>query len=237
MVPLEKGRKTAMDCRSARRAIQEYLDGEATEEDRRQLSAHLEHCPNCERHFREMSRIAGGLDAFGVVDPGDAFVRDVMRRVGVEKRADREEATGTVGGFRWMVAVMAWAKGAAVMALVILAFGMLSIFVPSNSPEARVLSTDPTAYILISGRDVQVPPTSTVRGNLTIVDGNLVIWGKVEGDVRIIRGTVKSSSGATVGGRVVVIESPLAQAKDAVLGACDWFLSMYGRLVTRGVTR
>ncbi len=237
MVPLEKGRKTAMDCRDARRVIQEYLDGEATEEDRRELSTHVERCPDCNRHLREMSRIAGSLDAFGIVDPGDAFVRDVMRRVRLEKRADQEEVPTRIGGFRWMVAVMAWAKGAAAMALVILAFGMLSIFVPSNSLEARVLSTDPTAYILVSGRDVQVPPTSTVRGNLTVVDGNLVIWGKVEGDVRIIRGTVKSSSGATVGGRVVIIESPLAQAKDAVLGAVDWFLSMYGRLVTRGVTR
>ena len=243
MVPLEKGRRMVMDCRRARRAIQEYLDGEASEEDRQELSAHLEHCPGCKDHFQEMSALTGRLASLAMVDPGSGFVRDVMKRVAVEKRiaaekrAPQEVPDERTGGFKWMVAVLAWAKGAAVMAVVIFAFGMLSLFLPSGSTQARVLSTDPKAYVLVAGRDVQVPPTSTVHGNLTVVDGNLVIWGKVEGDVRIIRGTVKCSSGALVGGRVVVIESPLAQAKDAVLGACDWFLSTYGRLVGTVVDR
>ena len=218
--------------------IQEYLDGEVSEEDRQQLSAHLERCPSCEGHFRGMSALAGSLDALAMVDPGDSFVRDVVGRIAAGRRAARVEEVEKAGGsFTWVLPVLAWAKGAAVMAMVILAFGMLSIFIPTNSPEAMVLSTDPKAHILVAGRDVQVPPATTVRGNLTVVDGNLVIWGKVEGDVRIIRGTVKSSSGSMVGGRVVIIESPLAQAKDAVLGACDWFLSMYGRLVGRAVTK
>ncbi|MDP2857362.1 MAG: zf-HC2 domain-containing protein [Bacillota bacterium] len=232
-----------MDCRRARRAIQEYLDGEASEEESQELSAHLEQCPGCKDHFREMSALTGSLASLALVDPGSGFVRDVMKRVAVEKRiatgnrVTHEVPAEKATGFKWMVVVLAWAKGAAVMAVVIFAFGMLSLFVPSGSTQARVLSTDPKAYVLVAGRDVQVPPTSTVHGNLTIVDGNLVIWGKVEGDVRVIRGTVKSSSGALVGGRIVVIDSPLAQAKDAVLGACDWFLSTYGRLVGRVVDR
>jgi anti-sigma factor RsiW len=258
-----------MDCRRARRAIQECLDGEASEGDREELFAHLGLCPGCGEHFREMSVLTCRLGSLAMIDPGTGFVRDVMERVAVEKRrsaqmmpiaqeqraapqqparrpvaadgrsaGDRRGARDIApGGFKWLAPVLAWAKGAAVMALVIFAFGMLSLFLPSASTQARVLSTDPKAYVLVAGRDVQVPPTTVVHGNLTVVDGNLMIWGKVEGDVRVIRGTVKSSAGALVGGRVVLIESPLAQAKDAVLGACDWFLSTYGRLVDKVVDR
>jgi hypothetical protein len=179
------------------------------------------------------------LSGLGLVEPGPEFAEDIMETVGrVRYDAAPQDTRGDIGRApSWLVALMAWAKGAAVMAAVILAFGMLNLFVPQDVSSARVLCTDPSAQVQIAGRSVSVPEGTTLHGNLTVLDGNLTIFGKVEGDVRVIRGSVKKAPGADVGGRVVIIDSPLAQAKDAVLGAIDWFLSFYQRAVYMMVGR
>jgi predicted acyltransferase (DUF342 family) len=123
------------------------------------------------------------------------------------------------------------------MATVVLLFGFLNLFITVDSSSARVLSTDPTVRISVSGRDVSVPSGVVVRGNLTVLDGDVTIDGRVEGDVRVIRGSVTRGSGSHVSGRVVLIDSPLAQARDALLGSIDWFLSVYRQFTYRVIGR
>jgi hypothetical protein len=113
---------------------------------------------------------------------------------------------------------------------------MLSLFTPGTTSTARVFSTDAGAAIKVTAKQVTVPREVTVHGNLTVVDGNVTVAGVVEGDVRVIRGTMDKASTGKVLGSVVAVDSPVAQAKDAVLGAMDWFLSIYRQAVRRMVT-
>jgi len=228
-----------MDCKEAHGVIQESLDGEASPERSAELREHLEQCAPCRQYYEDSRLLVDTLSGLGLVEPGPEFAEDIMETVGrVRYDAAPQDTRGDIGRApSWLVALMAWAKGAAVMAAVILAFGMLNLFVPQDVSSARVLCTDPSAQVQIAGRSVSVPEGTTLHGNLTVLDGNLTIFGKVEGDVRVIRGSVKKAPGADVGGRVVIIDSPLAQAKDAVLGAIDWFLSFYQRAVYMMVGR
>jgi anti-sigma factor RsiW len=225
-----------MDCIEASRVMQEFLDGEAPDDRIGLMEEHIEHCPRCEKEYASMRELAHGLDSFGMIDPGPDFTAGVLARVRQEPlaatgrpRKAREE------GFGWLPVFLAWAKGAAALATVILAFGMLSMFLPAGAQTARVLSTDPVAAIAVTGKDVVVGPGIIVRGNLTVLDGNVYVLGRIEGDVRVVRGTAKLMADGRVTGRIVTLESPVAQAKDAVLGAIDWFMSMYNQMVYRMV--
>lgn len=227
-----------MDCKEAYRKIQESIDDDAIEPST-EILAHVEQCVRCRQRFADLKALAEGLNLLADVTPPPAFKERVLSRARNEFPMWRHEVVRERRALAhtWLSAILIWAKGAAVMAVVVLAFGFLNLFLPIKTPTARVLSTDPLAGIVISGRDVSVPGNVIVNGNITVVDGNVTIMGKVEGDVRVIRGTVKAMDGSKVAGRVVLIESPVAQARDAVLGSMDWFLSIYRQFTFRMVGR
>lgn len=234
-----------MDCRSARQAIQELIDGELSTECSKELMAHVESCGKCKQHYEHLKALASGLDSLGLVHPAPEFTDSVMEKMGRrvaprsaharEARSLAESPAEPIPSMSFLDSILIWAKGAAVMALIVLVFGFLNLFVPIQRSTARVLSTDPQARIQVAGHDVMVPLGVAVKGNITVVDGNVTLVGRVDGDVRVVRGSVRRMPGSFVAGSVVVIDSPLAQAKDAVMGAMDWFVSAYRQMTTRVV--
>ena len=226
-----------MDCKSAGVAIQEYIDGEASDERVSEMEEHVAGCEQCRRYLLEMRALGTGLCSLDLLDPPEGFTKKVMAGITlIDARQSTVEGRNSLS-FGWLSVLFAWARGAAVMAAVVLAFGLLSLFIRTGPTTARVFCTDPEAQVLVAGQKVTVPETLIIHGNLVVVDGNLTIAGIVEGDVRLIRGTVEKTPTGSVAGSIISLESPVAQAKDAVLGAIDWFVSMYNQAVRRMVVQ
>jgi anti-sigma factor RsiW len=222
-----------MDCKSAGKAIQEYLDGEASDQIIADMQEHLIKCPRCRAYLESMKELMVGLDNLGLVEPEPDFSERVLSRA--KQISDAEIAATAKPQYGWLQVLLTWAKGAAVMACVVIAFGMVSVLAPAAPATAKVFSTDPAAELTVAGKQVTVPPGLTIHGNLTVVDGNVTIAGVVQGDVRVIRGSVDKNSAGKIEGHVIAVDSPVAQVKDAALGALDWFVSIYNRAVRKMV--
>ncbi len=73
-----------MNCRKARRLINELLDGELREKDRQELQAHLEKCAGCRVLYEELAMIKEKMVPAGLVEPSDRIWEKLKSRLQAE---------------------------------------------------------------------------------------------------------------------------------------------------------
>ena len=84
-----------MNCKTIKkRFLLDYMEGNLEPDQRAPVEDHLENCPQCREHFREMQRIACLLKSYTLADPGEAF-RDglssaIYSRVNSKKSTQRK---------------------------------------------------------------------------------------------------------------------------------------------------
>ena len=80
-----------MNCEQALEAISARLDGALSEEENRELEAHLASCASCRALLKELTELEEGLETLPVEAP-ETLAPSVMRTIRAEKAAQAAQA-------------------------------------------------------------------------------------------------------------------------------------------------
>jgi anti-sigma factor RsiW len=189
-----------MKCNVAVVFMHDYLDGDLTREDTKQLQEHLIHCPSCSEHLEALSLTDALIRALPVEAAPLQFGDRIMKSMPKPRRP---------------AAWTSWVRRhPAVSAAAIFMVVMLSSFVAMWNQEAQLSVTSPDMqHLVIEGNKVIVPAGQKVSGDLTVVNGNVEVLGDLEGNLTVIDGNLAPlASTAHIAGQIKTIDR-----------AVDWF--------------
>lgn len=148
-----------MDCKRAISLIHEYFDGDLEGHAFKRLDAHLQNCPACSKHFRQMEKTEALVRSLPDAEPSDELTERIMAAVPKPKKQ-------TV----WL----SWARrhpalSAAMVFLVVMLGSLFSLW----DEEALVVKGDDLEPIRIQGKTVIVPEGEVLKGNLVVENGQI----------------------------------------------------------------
>lgn len=188
-----------MDCKQATSLMHEYLDDELFGEEALSLQRHLQECPSCQMHFKELEQAELMLFATikrSSLSASDELVDRIMKSIPSQQKQR---------------AWLQWVKRhpaltAAAMFLLVMLFSTISLW---NSDDQLIVKGKDLDHVVINGRTVTVPSGSKVVGNLTVENGTAEIYGEVEGNLTVIDGSYYQASTAKILGEVRSIDQAL----------------------------
>lgn len=188
-------------CSSAHEYIDLYVDHELGCGEEQELKEHLGECSDCQERLMAMQKTITLLNSLEQPQLSSDFTQRLLAQL-------PPATTPTVMRRRDKQLSHAWryTAAAAVLILVISSAWLLSRQVPA-APLA--ISSDPD--LVRQGNDFVLPQGKTVEGNLTVIDGSLIIYGKVTGDVTVVRGQLEMGPTAQITGKTTTIDHPLAR--------------------------
>lgn len=185
-----------MDCRDARRAMHEYLDG-ALEANRIQtLKDHLSVCPACRSHMDRLELAEAMLFAVPVPDVPEGLADRVMAALPKPNRR---------------IVFMQWLKRhpAAAVAVLFLFMMLGSVATLWEKDTTLVIKGTDLNDVVIEGDVVIVPEGSIVDGDLTVENGKLQVEGEIRGNLTVVDGSVNMASTAQIAGQVTSINQAI----------------------------
>ncbi len=202
-----------MDCKVAALWIHEYLDGELSLDRAEQLQSHISQCPACRAHFDSLARTESFVRAVPSVCAPDGLGSKIM--AGLPKRRRPAAWAGFVRRHPGMTA-------AALFVAV-----MLSSFAAMwNQGNQLTVSGPDLENVVVEGTTVVVPEGKVVSGDLTIVNGSVLVLGEVRGNLTVVDGDIMLASTAHIAGRTQKIDRAIDWAWFKVR---SWFGSLaYG---------
>lgn len=150
-----------------------YLDGEITKEQEKALSHHLENCEVCQKHFHELKRTITLIQSTEQIKAPAHFTASVMEKLPAERKRVKYR--------RWFKAHPILT--AAAIFFVFMLSGLFSLW---NQDNQLIVSKQEN--LVIKGDTVIVPANETVKGDLLVKNGDLIINGTVDGNVTLING-------------------------------------------------
>ena len=85
-----------MKCKDIQRKLSAYMDGELSESERKQMSSHLEDCPDCVLALERLTKTWEILDLLAGAEPDPYFYTRLKARRASDKRERRESLIGHV---------------------------------------------------------------------------------------------------------------------------------------------
>ncbi len=164
-----------------------YLDEDISEEEEKLLREHLHACESCHQHFRELKKTIALVQGASHISAPNDFSLKVMQNLPKEKR--------TVGFRRWFREHPMLT--AASLFLVLMAGSLFSVW---NENEQFSVSKQPN--LIVENNTVIVPEGETVKGDVVVKNGKIVIEGAVEGDVTVINGENYMAAAGNVSGDI-----------------------------------
>ncbi|OYD14413.1 hypothetical protein CH333_08015 [candidate division WOR-3 bacterium JGI_Cruoil_03_44_89] len=70
-----------MKCSRIRRRLSAFLDGEVSEEEKRQILEHLKSCPDCQGELETLHQLSDSLDYFEEIEPSPYFMIRLKQRI------------------------------------------------------------------------------------------------------------------------------------------------------------
>ncbi|MGX4667901.1 zf-HC2 domain-containing protein [Cerasibacillus sp. JNUCC 74] len=163
-----------MNCnKEAVELMHYYLDGEITKEQEKALSHHLENCEVCQKHFHELKRTITLIQSTEQIKAPANFTASVMEKLPAERKRVKYR--------RWFKA-HPFLTAAAIFFIFMLS-GLFSLW---NQDNQLIVSKQEN--LVIKGDTVIVPANETVKGDLLVKNGDLIINGTVDGNVTLING-------------------------------------------------
>lgn len=150
-----------------------YLDGEITKEQEKALSHHLENCEVCQKHFHELKRTITLIQSTEQIKAPANFTASVMEKLPAERKRVKYR--------RWFKAHPVLT--AAAIFFIFMLSGLFSLW---NQDSQLIVSKQEN--LVIKGDTVIVPANETVKGDLLVKNGDLIINGTVDGNVTLING-------------------------------------------------
>ena len=164
--------------------MDDYLDGDISQNDERQLREHLESCSDCRKLYQELSKtIAFVQSASHIKAPAD-FVQKTMERLPKEKQR---------------AGVQRWFRRHPMLAAAALFCVLMSAALFTNFNDDQQFAFTKQPNLVVEGQTVVVPEGEKVVGDLTVRNGDLRVEGELEGNVTIVNGQYMASSGVITG--------------------------------------
>ncbi|WP_010307817.1 anti-sigma factor family protein [Kurthia senegalensis] len=171
--------------------MHEYLDGDISQEHEVVLKEHLKQCDDCKKHMSELTNVIAFIKSAAVMALPANFAQNVMVRLPHKQKVLR----GVQRFLRRHPVLIAAAV------FVLLMSG--SLLTVSNPSQQFAVTKDP--QLIVEGETVTVPENTVIKKDLVVENGNLVIEGKVDGNVTVVNGKYMAST-ANVTGQVEQVD-------------------------------
>lgn len=168
--------------------MHEYLDGDISSSHEKEMQQHLHMCTDCKQHMRELEHVVHLLQIAPAVQVPLGFTEKVMASLPKMKLKPKS----WFGRHPLLVAVA-----------VFTIFTSVSLLSEAqNSDEFAVTNQK---ELLVNGNQVVVPAEATIKGDIVVENGDIIIEGKVDGNVTVVNGKYMASS-ANVTGQVEEVD-------------------------------
>ncbi|MEC4586478.1 anti-sigma-W factor RsiW [Bacillus safensis] len=167
--------------------MHQYLDGDIEPQDEKELKSHLQSCEECRTHFQQIEKSIALVQSTSHIEAPSDFTAKVMAGLPKEKKR---------------VSVQRWIKAHPLMvaaALFIILMGG-SLFTSWNTDHNFSVSKQPN--LVVENDTVTVPKGETVKGDITVKNGKLIVEGKVDGNVTVVNGEQLTASAGQVTGQI-----------------------------------
>ncbi|RFB09681.1 anti-sigma factor [Bacillus sp. HNG] len=164
-----------------------YLDEDISEEEEKLLREHLLTCESCHQHFHELKKTIALVQSTSHISAPTDFTLKVMQILPKEKR--------TVSFRRWFREHPMLT--AASLFLLLMAGSLFSVW-----SESEQFSVSKQPNLIVENNTVIVPEGETVKGDVVVKNGKIVIEGAVDGDVTVINGENYMASAGNVTGEI-----------------------------------
>lgn len=162
-------------CKEVERLLDKYIDGEITVSEYQMFRTHLRECERCRESWMALERTVRQLKTLDDVKPSDSFMPKLMAALPASSRR--------VLPRKWK----GWVLKAAAAIIIITLIGLGSSY--SGYTAMVTVDSKRDEEKTVPAREVTVlPENSVVEGDLTVVNGDVYIAGKVMGDVLAVDG-------------------------------------------------
>lgn len=175
-----------MVCKDARTVMHHVLDqpdGNLDEE----VTQHLRTCPSCDQHMHMLVNTIYTLEKLEWLEAPDSISAYVIEQI-----SGNPAHRFMFWQFYRLRKVM--------LAAVCVCLAFIGGVWWAEPGQFSVVSASPNAKLSITHNQVIVPTGIVYRGNLTISNGDVIVHGKVDGDVTALNGHVILTSGADIKG-------------------------------------
>ncbi len=174
-----------MECQEVKVLIHALLDNELDPHTQSQVETHLAACPDCRIQYKELGMVVQQLsNADWHKAPAD-FTENlltVMQSQHLQRR-------------NWRVPLVKWAG------IVAAAIFVFSLGVWWALPNHFSVQANPSSGLIVNGSQVIVPKGQEHDGDLIIHNGDVVVEGKVKGDIITMNGQIYKQAGADISGK------------------------------------
>lgn len=199
-----------MSCKQAASYMHDYLDNTIEGSDAVWLKQHLERCPECMERFKQMQLTDAWVRTLPTPPTSDDLAARIMNSLPRRRR------------HVWLE----WVRRRPALTAAAI-FGILmicSLLAVQGQEKDLVVRGSDLDGLVIEGRTVIVPEGSKITGNITVENGEMEVFGEVDGDLTVIDGTIYQASTANISGQVTKINQ-----------AVDWLWykleSVYSRII------
>lgn len=194
------------------RMMDDYLDGEISPSEEKELKDYLQSCSDCRKIYQELTKTIAFVQSVSHVQAPPDFVQKTM--AGLPKESQR------VGVKRFM-------RHHPLMIAAALFVLLMSAAMMSSFSDDQQFSFTKQENLVVEGQTVVVPEGQTVIGDLTIRNGDLRVDGELEGDVTIVNGQYMASSGV-INGEIEEIDQVFEWLWYTIKGTFQDAMSFFG---------
>ncbi|MEK4563367.1 anti-sigma factor [Alkalihalobacillus sp. FSL R5-0424] len=187
-----------MSCEShVQGLIHKYLDGDATEVEKKNLYLHVETCEECDLHLRELKKVIAFTQSASHIEAPANFTDQVMAKLPPKKQT-----------VKWKSKIK---KHPILIAAAIFFLLMSGSFLTSWSGNSEKVTVSGSGNIQIDKESgvVTIPEGETIQGDLVVRNGQLVVEGNVEGDVLLVNSKPYYASTGEVAGEIEEVNQAL----------------------------
>lgn len=192
--------------------MHEYLDGEISAEQEKQLKEHLQQCSECQSHFHQLEKTVALVQSTGHLKTHDDFTAKVMAKLPKEKKK---------------VGVQRWFRHHPLLTAASLFLVLMVGSVLSSWNQGQEFSVSKQSNLVVENNTVIVPEGEVVKGDVIVRNGDIRIEGQVDGNVTVVNGEKYVASAGDVTGEIEEINEIFDwiwyQIKNAASEIADFF--------------
>lgn len=168
--------------------MHEYLDGDISSSHEKEMQQHLHMCTNCKHHMNELEHVVHLLQTVPAVQVPLGFTEKVMASLPKMKLRSKS-----------------WFRKHPLLVAVAIFTIFTSASLLSEAQNSEDFAVTNQEGLVVKGNQVVVPADATIKGDIVVENGDIIIEGKVDGNVTVVNGKYMASS-ANVTGQVEEID-------------------------------